>query len=1233
MSSCPSHCELEDLIAGRLAAERHRELDGHVAACPSCQATLETLAEPQDAFLSAVHELATLAVHSADPPLQQAIDRIKSLPPVGAPAPSPPASIPFADHTLGDFRIARQVGRGGMGIVYEAEQISLGRKVALKTLPFAGLLDPRRLQRFQNEARAAASLEHPHIVPVYAVGVDRSVYYYAMRFIDGPNLSEIIDQLRRRMRLTSGAAGNAASTATLPPALKAAVGAQTAGGSAAAPEPRQNGSDRCAKRADDGDDTDSDSLHLWAEETSPIAAAPTEDGLPLGPADRSELLGPPHIRRVVRHMIQAARALDYAHERGVVHRDIKPSNLMLDSSGALWITDFGLARIEADPTFSATGEVMGTLRYMSPEQALGKRGVVDHRSDIYSLGVTLYELLTLTPIFPDEPDPVVLAKIAAEDPTPPRQLNRSIPVDLETIVLKAMSKEAGERYATAEDFAADLQLFLEQRKIKAQRRGLADRLARWLRRHPAAFSVAGTAVIALLLMAVGFASYSAVLRQTIKERDESNARLKVANVTTADALRQSKAAGERADQALQEFRQQVYIQDVEQAAQATETQDVSLASNLLARQVPRNGESDLRGFEWYWLRARLRGTGLTLHVSQEPVYDAEYSPDGLRLATGGADAVLRVFDTKTRQELLHVATGQIEINAVAFSPDGKTIATTGDDSTVHLWDAQDGRPRLRIEGPQGRHIFTVLFTPDGRQIVANANDPMIRIWNAQTGQLEAELRNSNGNESVTQIAMTRDGNTLASGSDDGAARIWDLTTRTCRRVLRVQEGVCLTVAFSPDAKLLVAGYSDRTVRVWNCSDGTTALAGQLRDAFHDVCFLRTGEGILAADSGGTIRLWKVPHEFRPPPTTNLTAFSSIQSGDSDGSIARWRRHQGAIHRIAVARAGNRVASAGNDGTVSLSDSQSAVDSRLVNLDPLISQFRFGPKDELLMTDRATRGEGYTHGGKAWSYDLDTGHLEVWDKIAAHELISIALPPDGTHNLFLGHEFGRMTVNAPGGRGMMVFDFFKTLGGEPGNVEQLDFTPDMRILVVRLGGNPGVFGFYGHGARYIASSGREIGETSVLSRSGHWLVGSGDRRGTVWNLQSRPPVLAHRFAYPHQILALAVSPDDKLFASGGDDRTIALRGLPTGAIQKELIGHAAFVTALAFSPDGRTLLSGDLAGTIKVWSVQTGRFLFDLAHQPRKIERIEFSPSGRYLAYSAYHGPLVYFDLRKLKADE
>jgi eukaryotic-like serine/threonine-protein kinase len=1233
MSACLSSSELEDLVAGRLCDERHAALDEHVQNCASCQAALEALDEPQDAFFSAVRELASLAVSSASRPLERAIGRLKSLQSARDLPFSANAKDALLDSTLGDFRIVRQVARGGMGIVYEARQISLGRRVALKTLAFAGSLDARRMQRFQNESRAAASLEHTHIVPVYAVGSDRGVYFYAMRFIDGPNLAEIIKQLRDDRispatdlsRRAGETAAPLASEATIRDRLSPLAIEVTRSGER--PDP-VTGNVRLGEAA-------------WSVPTladaDPAIGSNAINSLvgARGPRDIRTRLDSQYIRSVVRLVIEAARALDYAHERGVLHRDIKPSNLMLDSDGVLWITDFGLARIETDPTFSATGEVLGTLRYMSPEQALGKRGMVDHRGDIYSLGVTLYELLTLTFLFADVPDHVVLAKIASEDPPAPRQLNPSIPVDLETIVLKAMSKEPGERYATAEEFAADLECFGEGKKIKAQRRGLADRLARWLRRHPAGLAVAATAMIALLVIAVGFATYSASLRRTVRERDDSNSQLAAANIETANALGESKEARDRADRALKESRQQAYDQDIEYAARAIAAEDVSQASNLLDRCFPRSGESDLRGFDWYWLRGRLSGTGRTLRVSQKPVYDAEFSPDGLRLATGGADGILRVYDTKTGREILRVPTGQVEINATVFAPDGKTIATSGDDATIRFWGALDGKSGLRISGPKGRHAFSVLFTPSGGQIVTTCHDPGIRIFNTQTGALEVELKDSK--DAVNQIALAPDGKTLASGSDDGAARLWDLATRRCLRVFAMNEGRCLAITLSPDAKLLAAGYYGRTVRVWKCSDGTTALAGRLRDTMHDVCFLPSGDGILAADNAGSIRKWKVPQNFAPPPTTSQPTLSSIRDGESDQSVARWQRHVGAIHRIVVDPAGNTMASAGNDGTVSLTELRSAVEAHRVELkdnpeaEELVrqsSQFRFGRNDELLYTDRTVPGSSFT-GGNAYVRNLETGRVEHWNRDAANGISGMALTPDGTAVL-LGHERAAITIRYRTRRDGNTWG----LTGKD-DVEQMDFLPDGRTLIVRLGRDEtDRLRFYDFPTRKRLDQypPRLADNPSVVSLSGRWLVTQAQLIGTVWDLQSQP-FATRDFPFSNDILALAVAPDDSLFASGGNDRKIALRSLPTGAVQKELIGHEAFVTSLAFSPDGRSLLSGDLAGTIKVWNVRTGRFLFDLAHLERKIERIGFSPSGRYLAYSAYHGPFPVYDVRALQTGD
>jgi hypothetical protein len=313
---------------------------------------------------------------------------------------------------LGDFRVLREIGRGGMGVVFEAEQVTLGRRVALKVLPWAGRPDDRQLARFQSETCAVAALNHPHIVPLFAAGSEQGVHYLAMRLIAGRSLAQLIASRR-------------------------------------------------------GDDT-----------TGPRATG-------IVPAEAARL------------GLQAAEALDHAHGQGILHRDVKPANLLVDDDGQLWVVDFGLARIPGRGELTASGDVIGTLRYTSPEQAAGRR-LLDQRTDIYALGATLYELLTLRPPF-DGPDRhSLMRQIAEEEPLPPRRIDPAVPLDLETIVFKAMAREPQARYETARELADDLRCFLSNRPIRARRPVPTEWAARWARRHRTAM-MASAVVVALAM--------------------------------------------------------------------------------------------------------------------------------------------------------------------------------------------------------------------------------------------------------------------------------------------------------------------------------------------------------------------------------------------------------------------------------------------------------------------------------------------------------------------------------------------------------------------------------------------------------------------------------------------------------------------------------------------------------------------------------------------------------------
>jgi eukaryotic-like serine/threonine-protein kinase len=415
--------------------------------------------------------------------------------------PSPPTDGLSPSTRLGEYQIIREIGRGGMGIVYEASHIPLGRRVALKVLTSATTFDPRRLQRFQIEAQATALLYHEHIVPVFGVGSDLGVHYYAMQFIDGRSLA---DELR---------------------------------------DPLQRDA------ADDLPATQS--VDSWAssrDQEFVVAARPARspDSSALGSTESLGFTtGAPYCRRAARLGLQVAQALDHAHTAGVIHRDIKPSNLLIDHRGNVWVTDFGLARIhQEDKGLTRTGDLVGTLRYMSAEQLRGDRIEIGPRADIYALGVTLYEMLTLRPAFEGLNRQELLHRILNDEPVAPRRVNASIPRDLETIVLKAMAKEPAARYSSARELADDLQSFLDDQPIRARRPRVVDRLARWSRRHRAALVTAAAVVVAAL-------SISTTLLWSAKNRtDKALAAMKSAKQDTDRALASLSLAKQETDQAL-----------------------------------------------------------------------------------------------------------------------------------------------------------------------------------------------------------------------------------------------------------------------------------------------------------------------------------------------------------------------------------------------------------------------------------------------------------------------------------------------------------------------------------------------------------------------------------------------------------------------------------------------------------------------------------------------------------
>jgi serine/threonine protein kinase len=625
---------------------------------------------------------------------------------------------------LGDFRLLREVGRGGMGCVYEAEQESLGRRVAIKVLAGHRLLDPKLLARFHREAKAAARLHHTNIVPVFGVGEQDGVHFYVMQFIQGLGLDAVLDEVRRLQRSRAEVASAHASASNHAPTA-ASVAHSFVSGRFAPPDT---------------------SVTDLSEAQSPAASAAR-------PASRSALTSAGDSARryalgVARIGLQVAEALEYDHEQGILHRDVKPSNLLLDAHGNVWVADFGLAKVGTDSDLTQTGDIIGTVRYMAPERFGGK---CDAGSDVYALGLTLYELLARRPAFEVEDRNALIRAVTQSAPPRLRTLERAVSRDLETIVHKAIEREPAHRYASAASLADDLRRFLEDRPIAARRIGPGERLARWARRNP---GVAGlTAAVFALMFALTAGSMLATLR--IRRSEQSALREAVraeAEARRATAARDAEAAARRdveaGNAALRtredDLRRAVYAARINLVQAAFDAGDVALGAARLDQTRPKSGEPDLRGFEWnYWRRQTHNERTSVRLVSAEALASAGSSDwilsgDGSRAAgvvpISREGRALVVLDTATLRSVFRAPVAWRDATRVhlALNRDGTRLASYQESAresgssppvrgwVLRVWDIVSGQvlpvDHGEIPATPYHGITALAMSPDGKQV-------------------------------------------------------------------------------------------------------------------------------------------------------------------------------------------------------------------------------------------------------------------------------------------------------------------------------------------------------------------------------------------------------------------------------------------------------------------------------------------------------------------------------------